>query len=85
MHPQGSFRAALAKVLDREVPTRSKVRIWRRTLDEQDQKIFDRAVDRPQQVSTADLHRAIVAAGGTDISYAAVHWYRIAVHDGQPR
>lgn len=79
MQPEGSFRGALAEVLGREVLPRSGVRLWRRTLAPLDQVTFDRAVGRPQQVSTADLHRAIVAAGYEDVTYGQVHAYRRSV------
>lgn len=79
MQPEGAFRGALAEVLGRELPPRSRVRQWRRTLAKLDQVTFDRAIDRPNQVSTADLHRAIVAAGYDSVTYGQVHAYRRSV------
>lgn len=80
-----SFDEALEKVITRERRPRGKVWEWRRTLSPEDRASFDDAVDAHREVSTADLHRAVVQIGGEDIRYHHVYVYRDAVYLGAPR
>lgn len=81
-----SFQNALDLVTSTERPlVRGKVRLWRRSLNEEDRAAFDLAVDQSWRISTTDLHRAVVRSGGTHILYHDIWAYRTAVKDGVQR